>query len=56
MDAIPGDGTPESYMEASLLMRELGEFGALWHGRSWGTHEIIGKKCFEEASRRVGVV
>lgn len=42
MDAIDGDGSPWSYMCASILARELGEFGAMWHGCSWGTHTILG--------------
>ena len=42
MDAIDGDGTPLSYVSASILMRELHEFGAIWHGSSWGTHYIFG--------------
>lgn len=43
MDAIEGDGLPWSYFSASLFAREAAEFGALWHGVNWGTHEIIGK-------------
>lgn len=41
MRAVAGDGTPRSYLAASLLMRELWEFGALWHGVSWGCHEPV---------------
>jgi hypothetical protein len=41
MEAIQGDGTPESYLAASLLKRELAEFGAMWHGCDWGTHTIL---------------
>ena len=41
MDAIEGDGSPSSYLAASLLRRELREFGALWHGLSWGTHVVL---------------
>ena len=40
MDAIDGDGSPWSYMCASILARELAEFVAMWHGCSWGTHTI----------------
>ena len=42
MDAIDGDGTPMSYLSASVLMRELHEFGAMWHGCNWEDHHIIG--------------
>ncbi len=43
MEAIDGDGTPWSYMCASLFCREISEFGAMWHGCSWGTHTILGR-------------
>lgn len=46
MDAIDGDGSPWSYMSASLFARELFEFGAMWHGCSWSTHVILGKDPF----------
>lgn len=42
MEAIEGDGSPWSYMAASLLRRELLEFGALWHGCNWRTHFVLG--------------
>jgi hypothetical protein len=42
MDAIEGDGSPLSYLSASLLDRELCEFGAQWHGFQWTTHTILG--------------
>ena len=38
MQAIDGDGSLRSYFEASILARELAEFGAIWHGISWGEH------------------
>jgi hypothetical protein len=41
MQAIDGDGSPFSYMSASLLAREMGEFGASWHGISWGVAKIV---------------
>ena len=43
MDAIEGDGSPWSYMCASILMRELAEFGAMWHGCSWSEHRVLDK-------------
>lgn len=39
---IDGDGSPLSYLSASLLARELTEFGARGRGRSWSDECIIG--------------
>lgn len=39
--ALVGDGAPESWLEASLLLRELGDFAAQWHGISWRAHELV---------------
>ena len=41
MEAIEGDGSEWSYLAASLLRRELAEFGALWHGVNWGLHTVL---------------
>jgi len=41
MEAIEGDDTAEAYWQASLLRRELKDFGALWHGIIWGTHNVV---------------
>jgi hypothetical protein len=41
MQAIEGDRSPFSYLSASLIARELGEFGAGWHGVSWGAATIM---------------
>jgi hypothetical protein len=41
MDAIESDGSDQAYAQASLLFRELEEFGARWHGCSWGAHTIL---------------
>ena len=41
MEAITGNFSPFSYLEASILKRELKEFGALWHGCDWGTYKIL---------------
>jgi len=41
MDVIEGDGTPWSYLCASLFCREIHEFGASWHGCDWSTHTIL---------------
>ena len=43
MQAIEGDGSPWSYLSASILSREAEEFGALWHGCVWSEQEILSK-------------
>lgn len=50
MEAIDGDGSPLSYLQASLLKRELAEFGAMWHGCEWGTHTILGRDPLEDGN------
>lgn len=50
MSAFEGDDSAWSYMEASLLQRALGEFGAMWHGCEWGTHEIVDRNPVATAS------
>ena len=50
MKAIEGDGSPWSYLSASILGREAAEFGAEWHGLSWTEHTILGKPPWEMAS------
>ena len=40
IQAIEGDGSPWSYLSASILRREAEEFGACWHGCDW-THQTI---------------
>jgi len=41
-EALEGDDSPWSFVEASILARELRELGALWHGIVWGSHTILG--------------
>lgn len=41
MEAIEGDKTPLSYLQASIVFHELHEFGAMWHGVSWGRDVIL---------------
>jgi len=50
MKAIEGDGSPWSYLSASMLGREAAEFGAAWHGSSWTEHTILAKPPWEMAS------
>ena len=38
---VDGDKSPQSYLEASVLYREIPDIGAFWHGISWGTHTIL---------------
>lgn len=38
---LEGDGSPLSYFQASIFIRELREMGSLWHGCSWSTHEVL---------------
>lgn len=41
MSVIEGDGSPWSYLCASLFRRETLELGARWHGVSWGARTIL---------------
>ncbi|MBD3880789.1 hypothetical protein IFO70_03365 [Phormidium tenue FACHB-886] len=41
MEAVDGDGSAASFLLASLLRRELEEFGALGQHRDWSHHRII---------------
>ena len=43
MRAIEGDGSPWSYLSASILSREAAEFGAMWHGCEWTDQTILSK-------------
>lgn len=51
MEAIEGDGTTWSYVCASLLKRELEEFGARWHGYNWSTHTILSENPWRGRER-----
>lgn len=42
MSAIGGDDSPLSYLAASILSRELAEFGAVGHGVSWLAETVLG--------------
>jgi hypothetical protein len=43
MQAVEGDGSPWSYLSASILSREAAEFGAVWHGCVWSDQAILSK-------------
>ena len=55
MDAIDGDGSPWSYLSASLFRREAAEFGAMWHGCEWSEHDIIGADPWQSDLDPMGV-
>lgn len=40
-EVIEGDGSPDSYLQASLLRRELNDYAASWHGLAWTAHTIL---------------
>ena len=42
MEAVEGDGSPWSYVSASLFARELVEFGTLWHDCNWTNYVLLG--------------
>jgi hypothetical protein len=48
MDAITGDGSAESYLQASVLARELEEFGAAGHGMRWTVTHVLDADVWDE--------
>ena len=49
MDVIDGDGSLRSYIQASILRRELEELGAWWHGLEWSMHRLLDNGVAPEA-------
>lgn len=47
MEAIDGDGSLRSYLQASIYAREVEELGARWHGVEWGTHSLVDEAAIE---------
>ncbi|MBA2176037.1 hypothetical protein H0266_14160 [Halobacillus locisalis] len=43
MVAVEGDRSPLSYLQAAICSHELYEFGAMWHGISWGREQVMGR-------------
>jgi hypothetical protein len=41
MEAIEGDGSPESFLHAALFAREAAEIGAAGHGAHWDAFQIL---------------
>ena len=50
MEAIDGDGTPLSFLSASLLSRELHDFGSQWHGVGWGNVKLLSSDPWSDPS------
>lgn len=40
-EILSGDGSPESYLKSSILIREIYEAGSEWHGVEWAAHELV---------------
>ena len=53
MVAIEGDGSPMSYLSASILQRELAEFGATGNWCYWTDTVIVGSDPWGEDSRHL---
>ncbi len=51
MEAIEGDHSMWSYIEASMFARELGEIGAMWHGMNWRAHILLDRGCINTLRR-----
>jgi hypothetical protein len=41
MEVMEGDSSPLSYLQASIAYHELHEYGAMWHGISWGRDVVL---------------
>jgi len=48
---LEGDGSDLAYFEASMLVREIAELGAWWHGISWGEHRLLVADPFADGKR-----
>ncbi|MDR2115739.1 MAG: hypothetical protein LBP87_05095, partial [Planctomycetaceae bacterium] len=52
MTLFTGDHSPKSYMEAAILMHELSDFAANWHGVYWDDVKLLGQKKFLEICKK----
>jgi hypothetical protein len=52
MEVIQGDDSPWSYLAASLLQRELKEFGARWHGLYWTVNRVLGENPLQAGNEQ----
>jgi hypothetical protein len=50
MQAIDGDKSPLSYLQASIAYHELHEFGAAWHGTQWGRDIILPLNDYQKSN------
>jgi len=50
MEAVAGDDSPESYLQATLLRRALKEFGAGWHGVKWGMNRVLDADAWKKTA------
>lgn len=48
LGAITGDESAESYLQASVLRRELGDFCARGHGANWRLHHMLGADAWPD--------
>ncbi|OLN21996.1 hypothetical protein BTO30_11730 [Domibacillus antri] len=54
MKEIDGDHMPMSYLQAAIAFHELHEFGAVWHGVSWGRDTVLPAEGGEETTFPAG--
>lgn len=40
-EVVEGDGSAESYLQASLMRREIMDYAASWHGLVWTAHAVL---------------
>lgn len=52
MLAVELSGNDRSYLEASILRRELAEFSAAWHAVNWGMSRILDHDAIENSCQR----
>lgn len=52
MEAIEGDRSALSFVSASLLRRELGDFGSVWHGAGWVFHTLLDSSPWDESAKQ----
>ncbi len=51
MAMIEGDHSLMSFLHASIFMRELSEFGAMWHGCDWSMHRVVSEDPSTDVKR-----
>lgn len=53
MHAIKGDGSAFSYLEASILYREVDELGHTWHETNWKMHKVIDQDPTSQSKMKI---